>query len=856
MANEVNSDFEFDLTSDMTDANDGKVKKTMKFYAVAKGREIGLFTQWDLCQLSTKGYSNSMYSSFKTLKPALKFLSDNGINPETVKIYTSTKESQSLSDFCIETNIVSPVDFVNQPDANTDRPTSKSIEAHTAALGSQDTTAERVPMPKNHPEEFLMEPSLNVDNICPFPKINENSDPQDDSPHPRTNSVDSNLHCEDAETTVKEYANKDVNMDILLMNSQDDQEDPIPEFPFLNTPNEASLNEASHQYACRKCRSSVKNHETIPCSKCESKFHYKCLELPLHIVYKFVDHTNAYSCPPCTLSDMPQEFLSTWQNDACEITPVQSSDKSSSTCDLIESSRTSDKESITNTVVSKDLDAFLVMEKISDALASICTQMNFKEEIHSIEEKLVDRLIESERANSELKIKLIETRLDHANELTASLKKSLKEKEAIIKTSFKSPENFELQKLEAEISQLRNKSNSKILELQLQCESLELQNKHLSDNLKLTTDNMSSKADSWKCKYQETASQLSISRDINKQLNETISTMSDEILALKLQNDSDDKGFLHPKKNAGPIKERKSPNILLQNRFKPLEINSQEIKQDNETILHKTTEGKIDVSEDIATNVTAKNLESTDTDVLIIGNSHADRIQPNKIYKHKKCMVKTAEPKNIHGAKMYIQQCPIKPKVIVYQVVSNDLESLSAQACLSGMADLVQITKSKYPDTKICVGAALPRELYTSTQTEEFLQKMAHFNNNLYDIGDIHVIYHNNIHLENCKLWSDKRHLSDTGMATLIRNFKSVLNPLLEMKPYKEYQQERAPIQQVPKLHYQHNREPKFHSYPVTEHNYYNDRHRYSTPRIPANNPSREFFNELDSLLKHYKHFS
>ena len=60
MANEVNSDFEFDLTSDMTDANDGKVKKTMKFYAVAKGREIGLFTQWDLCQLSTKGYSNSM----------------------------------------------------------------------------------------------------------------------------------------------------------------------------------------------------------------------------------------------------------------------------------------------------------------------------------------------------------------------------------------------------------------------------------------------------------------------------------------------------------------------------------------------------------------------------------------------------------------------------------------------------------------------------------------------------------------------------------------------------------------------------------------------------------------------------
>ena len=158
------------------------------------------------------------------------------------------------------------------------------------------------------------------------------------------------------------------------------------------------------------------------------------------------------------------------------------------------------------------------------------------------------RLIESERANSELKIKLIETSLDHANELTASLKKSLKEKEAIIKTSFKSPENFELQKLEAEISQLRNKSNSKILELQLQCESLELQNKHLSDNLKLTTDNMSSKADSWKCKYQETASQLSISRDMNKQLNETISTMSDEILALKLQNDSDDKGFFTSKK--------------------------------------------------------------------------------------------------------------------------------------------------------------------------------------------------------------------------------------------------------------------------------------------------------------------
>jgi len=52
----------------------------MGFYAVANGRNIGIFTSWDECSNSTKGYKNAIYKKFDTKEEAENFIKLNSIN--------------------------------------------------------------------------------------------------------------------------------------------------------------------------------------------------------------------------------------------------------------------------------------------------------------------------------------------------------------------------------------------------------------------------------------------------------------------------------------------------------------------------------------------------------------------------------------------------------------------------------------------------------------------------------------------------------------------------------------------------------------------------------------------------------
>lgn len=57
-----------------------------KFYAVARGRTTGIFTDWSECFDSVNGFSNAKYESFKKRKDAERFLEKhkrslkNGLN--------------------------------------------------------------------------------------------------------------------------------------------------------------------------------------------------------------------------------------------------------------------------------------------------------------------------------------------------------------------------------------------------------------------------------------------------------------------------------------------------------------------------------------------------------------------------------------------------------------------------------------------------------------------------------------------------------------------------------------------------------------------------------------------------------
>ena len=51
----------------------------MKYYAVKKGRNPGIYTSWDLCLKEVKGYKGAVYKSFKKKEDAEDFLEDKKI---------------------------------------------------------------------------------------------------------------------------------------------------------------------------------------------------------------------------------------------------------------------------------------------------------------------------------------------------------------------------------------------------------------------------------------------------------------------------------------------------------------------------------------------------------------------------------------------------------------------------------------------------------------------------------------------------------------------------------------------------------------------------------------------------------
>jgi len=67
-----------------------------KYYAVRKGREIGIFKSWEKCQKSTKCYSGAEFKSFKSKEEAEKWLADDSSSSssssdetsEVIKVFT------------------------------------------------------------------------------------------------------------------------------------------------------------------------------------------------------------------------------------------------------------------------------------------------------------------------------------------------------------------------------------------------------------------------------------------------------------------------------------------------------------------------------------------------------------------------------------------------------------------------------------------------------------------------------------------------------------------------------------------------------------------------------------------------
>jgi ribonuclease HI len=209
------------------------------------------------------------------------------------------------------------------------------------------------------------------------------------------------------------------------------------------------------------------------------------------------------------------------------------------------------------------------------------------------------------------------------------------------------------------------------------------------------------------------------------------------------------------------------------------------------------------------------------TDVLIIGNSHTSRIDPSKIYKAKKCEVRTLEKglKNIDGAIDFVTKCngSSSTQAVVLQVFSNSLSDDSVENCLTKCSELVKNSKLKFPNAQICVAETLPRQLQNPGLTRMYNDKSRSFNYALQKVQGVTIIRHENLQRLNTRLYdSGGIHLTSNGLAHFIRNYKSILNPILGLPDYNSYRSDtRKPF-------YQHQMNNRF------EPPNYHDRSTYS----------------------------
>jgi ribonuclease HI len=177
-----------------------------------------------------------------------------------------------------------------------------------------------------------------------------------------------------------------------------------------------------------------------------------------------------------------------------------------------------------------------------------------------------------------------------------------------------------------------------------------------------------------------------------------------------------------------------------------------------------------------------------DLDVLIIGNSHTKNIAPAKMYRNQSIVVHTLKEKSIKGAYDYVKVCPHRPKVVVLLVADNCVVNTSVETCVDSTRHLVTLCKQKFPDSTVCLSQVLPRRMDTKAQSMSHKTKADQYNCAAADLGVV-IINQETLSVDDRDSFlRDGVHLTAEGLSTIIRNIKLMLNPILGLKSYDQYQ--------------------------------------------------------------------
>ena len=518
-------------------------------------------------------------------------------------------------------------------------------------------------------------------------------------------------------------------------------------------------------FSCPYCSETESTEPTLTCSntKCRNKVHYSCSELPLYQIYNFKKTSRKFECKTCT--EIPESFD---KNRVKKLTQLPGNQIETSNEKLAET-KSVECQTTTNLSTTPCINQGLEdnLAKLSCELAkmsqSILDNQKMNENrMHNIEENYIFKLLDSEQSKAKIEI-------EHLESDNIYLKDCIKRKEAeldnIQATLLRKIDHLDFKMQENDV-----KYERKITSLEKNCLNL---SKDIDEPKSMHTA-VGLKIEEIEQKLYNMSKELS---DFKSQLDERSNILSNP-LQLKEYSKIAAVSQREPAKEKHPDSQHEK---FTYNKFSPLS-----------STLDKS---KITTNRNMKSNpIITEETNVHNIDVLIVGNSHTKKLISDRFYRNRKCWIKTLDEKNINGARDYIKTCQFKQKIVLYQVTSNDLVNNSVEYCLHILKLLIQETYERYPDCQIIFGTPLLRKLDTEAQTNEYNTKCEELITKISDIEKIKLINHSNIKL--CPEFFVQEqdspriiHLSSKGIGLMVRNFKKMLNPLLGLGDYLDFDQ-------------------------------------------------------------------
>ena len=806
-------------------------KRKNNFYSVAKGRTVGIFTEWSQCEESIHKYHNCVHKGHRTLDQAIRFMVPSGFTCQNIVIYDENMLPKKPSDF-----------------------------GHKCAICSDSVPKTAIPSPNDSDNEIdLSETFITYD--CEETATESILDSEETI----VKSIDSE------ETIPKSIVSEEIISTSMELNNE-----------------QRKHVKTSTVCSCIKDCMQPDSETILQCSKCCEWVHYKCSELPIYMLYSLVHSKRKFTCVKCV--HVTEEWLAinkdlklerTYKTVSCGTQTDRNTTMSSAiqaTCQQVTQSMQSEE-----TVVNKDLELRdihgtvnsytqthinttvnsaaqatckqatqcvqsevtainrdLEVGKISDyEYVSCSTQTNINTTMECASQatcQQVTQSVQSEELNCNLdENSTKENKTEEGNFSVNDVKKHINEVVHQLEiTLVNSLTNQKLNTSESEINNLKLeiqttkdekqqiKNDSKLLKQQLQDEKeknakYEMDLKNLqTDNVKLRDDNKHQRdkgrnlkiqlqSEHEKCnkheielnnlkhEYQNKTEENKIQKDKYKSLKLQLQAEKDTLTKTEqqlknLQNIAQSKTNSQKEDNQTDKSEQNVPPAeATGSRFAVLRDDCTD--DDDLLVTHvsfqhdkanKTSQSKSQQnSEDSYIKDSCKN----DKKVLLLGNSHLSSsiLEDNLIKNH---VVEKHICFTIEEGATFLKNSKDSYECIFLHFITNDVKKQSVNLCIEDFNKLIEICSTKWSTAKIIISTGFPRG-DSSVLNEKVHTCNIKLQGQYIETENISFCDNSSVGIRgnpNMQLFSyDRVHLSGNGIRVFAKNIKVSISKALKL---------------------------------------------------------------------------